>query len=262
MKIIIFSMLLLLVCLPLSLADIYITEVMHSPDTMSDSDGEWIEVYNDGVVSVDLSNWTIDGSAFDDVTIDPESYVVIARELEDGTDEDTDSFQSQWGTDILAVDGSFSLTQEDTIVLTNGIYTENVSYNKSFGGTGGQSITRSSLTEWEAQAPSPGNGSFSTTDGGLMFYVIVKNSAPTIVSVEIEDDSSAEGFQVMPNVDGEENVSISVVVNDSNGFSDVSSVTVVVNNETYSLSFVSNDSSNVATYEGSFTMDLSDLAGE
>ena len=93
MKKIILSLLFLLLFPAFVSADIYITEIMHSP-SISDPDGEWIEIYNSGDTVVNLSNYTIDGNDFDDITIQPDEYIIVARELLDGNDEDTDSFES------------------------------------------------------------------------------------------------------------------------------------------------------------------------
>ncbi|MBW2963407.1 lamin tail domain-containing protein [Candidatus Woesearchaeota archaeon] len=111
----------LLVCANLALA-IRVNEVMYNPSTEqgSDTNLEWIELYNENGEVVDLSNWTIDGNNFDDVNISAGSYLVVARNLA--------SFQSYYGNSILAVDGSFILSNDgDTIDLSDG--TENWQYN-------------------------------------------------------------------------------------------------------------------------------------
>ncbi len=269
MKYLVIGIAVLLLSFQLAAADVYITEIMHSP-SMTDNDGEWIEIYNDGD-EVDLSNWTLDGNDFDDTTLGSGEYLVIARELVDGDDEDTDSFQSNRGESINAVDGSFSLTGEDTVTLTNGEETEEVSYNSSFGGSGGRSIVRVSLTEWEEGEVdgTPGEGSFSleseenVSEGEVVVYISVENSGPEILWLNITtDDSSEDGVQVMPNVEMEKEVSVEVLVNDTNGFEDVEEVVLSVNNQTYNLSFTENVSEDSALYSGEFVMEYYDLAGD
>ena len=148
--------------IPMVTANIYITEVMHSPTQVSDSDGEWLELYNDGATAVDLSAWIIDGKAIGNVSIAPATYLVFARELLDSSDTDTESFESYWGNNngiwdesFAAIEVSLSLKEEDTIVLTDGVSTEEFSYNKSYGGKGGKTIERISLLEWQ-QGPVDG----------------------------------------------------------------------------------------------------------
>ena len=272
MKYLVLGTVVLLLSFQFATANMYITEIMPSP-TITDNDGEWIEIYNAGDEEVNLSNWTLDGNDFDDTVLGSKEYLVIARELVDGDDEDTDSFQSYWGEDINAVDGSFSLTSEDTVTLTNGEYTEEVSYDSSWGGSNGRSIERLSLTEWEEGDVdgSPGEGSFllvsvteeNSSEGDVVVYITVENSAPQIVWLNITtDDSSAEGVQVMPNVEMEKEVSVEVLVNDTNGFEDVEEVTVNVNNKTYNLTFSENVSEDSAIFSGEFAMDYYDLAGD
>lgn len=273
MKKILLSLVLLILGTPLVAANIYVTEIMHSPN-ISDNDGEWIELYNDGADAVNLSNWTVNSNNFDDVTIQPGQYLVVARELIDGTDTDTESFEAHWGNNngiwdesFAAVDGSFTLTNNGTITVTNGIMNEEVNYNSSIGGNNGQSIERVSLTEWK-EGPldgTPGNGNFtatSTKGNEVILDLTVSNSAPEIVLVNITtDDSSAPGVQVMPNIGLEKNVVFDVFVNDSNGYGDVSSVVAFVNNQSFNLSFARNISTSIAQYTGSFSMAPSDLAG-
>jgi len=273
MRAILWSLVLLLVGTPFVSANIYVTEIMHSP-SISDNDGEWIEIYNDGIDPVNLNNWTVNGNAFDYTTIEAGQYLVIARELIDGTDTDTESFESHWGNNngiwdesFAAVDGSFTLTNNGTITVTNGIINEEVNYNSSFGGAGGKSIERVSLTEWKDGLidGTPGNGNFTATatkGNEVILDLTVSNSAPEIVLVNImTDDSSAPGVQVMPNIGLEKNVVFEVFVNDSNGYRDVSSVVAFVNNQSFNLSFARNISTSVAQYTGSFSMAPSDLAG-
>ena len=232
---------------------------MHSPD-ISDPDGEWIELYNSGNEAVNLSDYTLDGSNFDDITIEPDEYVIIARELLDGEDEDTDSFESYWGNNngiwdepYQGADGSFSLTPEDTIIL-NGTYSEIISYNESFGGDGGNSIQRLSLTEWEEGPATPGNGIFTTTepsDGEVEIHLTVANSPPNLTGITfLTDDSLDEGVQVLPNIDLPKEINLNIDYEDHEG--DVDQIFLEVNNNTYNFT-----SSNL-----SFEMQTYDLAQE
>lgn len=65
--------------------DIVITEIMQNPSAVSDTNGEWIEVYNKGSQSVDLNGWTIRDDGSDSHTINgsvvvaPGNYVVLGR---------------------------------------------------------------------------------------------------------------------------------------------------------------------------------------
>ena len=50
--------------------DVVINEVMSDPDAVSDSLGEWIELYNPGSGDVTVTGWTVGGLTGGDVTID------------------------------------------------------------------------------------------------------------------------------------------------------------------------------------------------
>ena len=63
MKKIILTLLGIILFVQVASANIYITEIMHSP-LISHSDGEWIELYNSGSREVNLNDYTIDNSSY------------------------------------------------------------------------------------------------------------------------------------------------------------------------------------------------------
>ena len=128
-------------------ADVVITEVMYNPDRCSDSDCEWVELWNNGSEETNLSGFELDGKkirettgSVEDIIIAPDSYVVFADELLD-SDGDNESFEiffgngdgfwdekdrEELGEKVIAYDFSLSLTNtEDQVILFNG--TDNVS---------------------------------------------------------------------------------------------------------------------------------------
>jgi len=68
-------------------ADIVINEVMQNPYVLSDTDGEWFEVYNAGTNDVDMNGWYIMDADYDTTVIDnggplvihPGEYKVLGR---------------------------------------------------------------------------------------------------------------------------------------------------------------------------------------
>lgn len=68
-----------------SVSQLWITEIMMNPGVVSDTLGEWIELYNPNSFPVDLLNWVLadDGSDYHiietSLIIQPGSYVVLAR---------------------------------------------------------------------------------------------------------------------------------------------------------------------------------------
>lgn len=268
------GVIMLLLFFPLVTANLYITEVMHSPTQVSDSEGEWIEIYNDADQNIDLNSWTLDGKVIANSSITAKSYLILARELIDSTDLDTESFEFYWGNNNLLWDENFSarevsmsLKEEDTIVLTNGINTETVSYNKSLGGKEGKTIERMSLTEWQ-QGPvdgTPGLSNFSTQQNSgneIYLFVDILNNIPEILRINLTDDLAQEGIQILPLLEGERIVQVEVLVNDSDGFADIQEVSYIWNNETKNLSFERNLSATTGLYSANLALSSSLLAGK
>ncbi len=54
---------------PQTVAEIVINEIMQNPSAVSDSSGEWLELYNPGSSDVDINGWTIADNDFDSHTI-------------------------------------------------------------------------------------------------------------------------------------------------------------------------------------------------
>lgn len=261
MKKIIYGLVLLFVMQAVA-ADVLITEVMHSPtETLSDTDGEWVELYNSGSESVDLADYKLDGYNFDDAVIESGEYIVVARELMDGDDEDNESFECAfgncnglWDEAYTGLDGYFSLSAEDTVVLSTaeGVIDE-VTYNSSE-----KCLERVSMFSWEESVGTPGEGYFSVENGsseGLEVFVNVRNSLPEILGVTfLEDDSSEEGIQVLPNVESSKEVSVQVEVTDVND--DLQNVSVSVLGREYNLSLNGTGSFYMNYYDSSGMYDL------
>lgn len=255
--------------LPWVQADVYITEIMHSPTDISDTEGEWMELYNSGTASVDLSTWTIDSKAFENVTIGPKQYIVVARELLDGDDTDNESFEAFWGNNngvwdepFVAVQGALSLKEEDTIVLTDGTSIETVAYDSSFGGTNGKTIERFSRTEWQEGNGTPGTGTFFAGEieiDTIEVVLIVEERLLQIVSVNVTDESTKPGFQVVPVIGGEKSVVIQVSVNHSTDR--LPTVAASVDNETIQLDLETRFSPTSTMFNGTFVLSSTDMAG-
>ena len=195
-------------------ANVVITEIMYNPTQGSDTDLEWIEIYNNGNAPVDLASWTFDGSNFDDITINPKEYIVIARELIDGTDEDIESFAAFYGNNdgiwesndgFRAVDGSMSLTNDNFLVLSSGSYTDSVNYSNSWGGNGnGKSIYKidyslpNTKENWAESIFDFGTPGKNKNNNGILVTLQVIGSSTEITSIDLPDDSSNNGYQILP----------------------------------------------------------------
>ena len=111
--------------------NIIITEIMQNPDSTSDSNGEWLELYNATNNSVDINGWTIKDNGSNShtitnggpLTIAPYGYMIL------GIKKDT-SINGNVAVDYQY--NSFSLgNSDDEVILTlnNGTTVDSVAYD-------------------------------------------------------------------------------------------------------------------------------------
>jgi len=161
-------LLFLVLCCISSASAIQISEIMYNPGQCDDYDCEWVELYNDENLTINLSGWTIANKSFDNVNISVGEYLIIARELIDGTDADNESFEAFWGNNdrvwnsldgnYTAVDGNFSLINGNNIIYLNdsgGVPIANATYDTS--AANGDNNTWQLVNEnWCGGSPTPG----------------------------------------------------------------------------------------------------------
>lgn len=258
--------------------EIVLTEVMYDPVKASDTDLEWIEIYNNGTEKVNLSSWKIDGNNFDDFAILPGEFVVIARELIDGSDIDNDSFESIYGNNdgkwdqldgnYRAFDGDFSLTNEDRINLTGSEYLEFLEYNSTFGGNGnGHSIEKlnvnagNSFDNWAESKSLDGTPGYGNVDkegtNKLDVSVEVKGSSLNLKLLNMSDDLEDNGIQIRPRIENR-SILLNLEVNSS---TEISQVSAELNGNKFKLtkSYDVNNFSKV--YSGNVFMNFFDKPG-
>ena len=91
--------------------DLLITEIMYNPAALSDTEGEWFEVYNHSADTIDLQNLMLgrDDSNWhaiaESVMISPGEYIVLAR-----TEEATEEWDYIYGSDLSLTNSSGVLT--------------------------------------------------------------------------------------------------------------------------------------------------------
>ena len=144
-------------------ASVSITEVMYDLKG-SDTDREWVEIYNDGSEDVNLTDWRfaeIEAGKQHTFLAYPESgdtilqagaYAVVA--------DKPDMFLADWpGFSGKIFDSSFSLKQGgETLSVRNpdGVDVDTVSYDPAVGGGGDGTSLQKSDGQWIAALPTPG----------------------------------------------------------------------------------------------------------
>ena len=272
MKLLQFVLVLFLVMSAAS-ADVVISEIMYDPTQGSDTDLEWIEIHNNGSTAVDVSSWTFDGSNFDDVTINPNEYIVIARELIDGTDNDTESFEAYYGNNdgvwdandgnYRVVDGTMSLLSGDYIVLTDGSYADAINYSASWGGNGnGKSIHKIDLNganvqeNWAESIFDGGTPGKNKNNNGVLISLNVMGLPKNITSVSLPDDLTEIGYQIIPSAGLARPIPITVEIDASstlNVYAELNNTKIQLN-ETFS-------NGTIKTFSGNLQMQFYDAPG-
>jgi len=154
-------------------ADIFINEIMYNPASSQaggDASGEWIELFNNGTLIVNLTGWKINDDTFDPINISPGEHIVIAERLVAGVGQN--SFEAYWGNNDTVWNASdgFNATDStifsfndnaDTINLINssGDIIDQLVYDDSSGGdNNGKTLVlyKGSFTESGLENGTPG----------------------------------------------------------------------------------------------------------
>ena len=145
---------------------VIINEIMYDLEG-SDDGREWIEIFNAGQSSVDLTNWKFYENETNhklelkqgSILLPPNGYAIIA--------DDPDKFLSDWPSySGILFDSTFSLsnTGENIAIKNDTLLIDQVAYDSSLGANGdGKSLQRIS-SDWIAALPTPGAENQSQSD--------------------------------------------------------------------------------------------------
>jgi cysteine-rich repeat protein len=133
--------------------EIIITEIMYDPQAVSDSSGEWFEIYNTTDHSININGWIIRDSGNNyhvinkagGLLIGAKSYFVLGNNSDSGTNG---------GADVGYKYGNFTLsnTVDDIFIYWNGVEIDYVKYdNLNFPKATGASLNLSK-TKFDADA--------------------------------------------------------------------------------------------------------------
>jgi len=163
---------------------ISITEIMPDPSMVSDSYGEWFEIFNSTDTSININGWVIKdldddyhiiGSEGLDVIIEPGEYFVMARNDDQGLNG---------GISVGYRYSNFTLSNDDEVILTDssGTILDQVHYTSSWTYESGVSMEThdteldNNLHEnWFASAVQYGNGDYGTPGRDWQSLDVSKN---------------------------------------------------------------------------------------
>lgn len=150
----------------ISSADISITEIMYDVEG-SDTDTEWVEVYNSGDQTINLPQWHFfendvhHGLFIDDVgDLAPGEYAIIAT--------NPDVFSQKYYENVMLLKSSFSLNNSgESLGISdpdkNIVFS--ISYSSEDGASGDGNSLQYISGSWESQSPTPGASyTYSATD--------------------------------------------------------------------------------------------------
>ena len=152
--------------------NIVVTEVMVNPSAVSDTYGEWFEIYNNDTISIDLAGWRIADSEDDlhelqtvsiEFYIIPGDYLVLGRNADSAENGGYNADYEYWGFQLSnSSDEIFLIDDEGRIV-------DEIEYTSSFPFSSGASMYLRNVefdnavdTSWAMSETPFGDGDYGT----------------------------------------------------------------------------------------------------
>ncbi|MCK4979270.1 MAG: lamin tail domain-containing protein, partial [Candidatus Delongbacteria bacterium] len=193
--------------------DVVINEVLYDPDG-ADTGYEWIELYNNSSLTLNLQDWTIEKAGasfglvftFPDINIEPNSFLLIGEEFVPDTDL----------TSSLAFQNGGSESDGIRLTSANGLYTDTILYDspntnelpddvsnpgENFAPDvdGGNTLARKHDGEdsnnceidfFECEVPTPGEANFYPIDLAIYNLEIYENGGEYWLQIVVENLST------------------------------------------------------------------------
>ncbi len=176
-----------------SFAQVVITEIMYDIEG-SDTDREWVEIYNSGASPVDLKDWKFnDGSnhvlneppkngGAGSFALSPGAYAIFASNAE--------QFKTEHTTSVSVIDTVMSLGQQDdrtytiSLVRREGGVEDSVSYTTALGAKGDGKSLQKTNGNWIAALPTTGSA-----NGEILIGETLQTNEVTTTSVQTNENS-------------------------------------------------------------------------
>ncbi|MBW2970556.1 lamin tail domain-containing protein [Candidatus Woesearchaeota archaeon] len=261
----------LLAVLPVVSAQVMITEVMYNPTT-SESDTEYVELYNQGSEAVDIGGWYLNTTSVQ-MSLPEGTTIGVNKSFLIADEDDNGNWPANWPQPDYALE-EITLGNTDSgvqLVDNNGGVVDVVGWGSPEAAlyetqpcadvAEGNSLTRiqvdgayvdtdNNILDFEEQAPNPqSSSSFQQSANEIVLQAEVFGMPPNVDSITITpDDSTDLGVQVMPQAGAEKLVTIEAQVTDEDD--NVESVSAFVNGVSYPMEFVSALDAATADYKG------------
>ena len=267
------------------LAEVLITEVLYDPAT-SESDTEFVELYNTGDTAADISGWKLNTTSVqaaipDGTEIAPGSYYLIADI--DGSA----SWPADWPAPDLA--DEITLTNTDSGIrlqdaqgnlidalgwgnpaesLYLGTSASHVPEGESLARKQQSSVfiqTRNNSNDFLAALPTPKSSRASDPlepRQELTISASVSGNKPSLESFTIiQDDKTDDGIQILPLAGKTRNLTIQAAVSDQDGIEDIASVKISAKGATIPLGEKTSLNTTSSLYEATLSMAFYDAPG-
>jgi len=123
---------------------VQITEIMQNPSAVSDSDGEYVELYNSTASDISIGGWTLNGQSIGSVTVPARGFAVLCRNSDANQNGGVAACDDELSFNLLGDDS-------DTVTLADGsgVTIDQVNYDVGSGwpDPSGESIIFTALSE-------------------------------------------------------------------------------------------------------------------
>jgi hypothetical protein len=264
-------------------AQVIITEALYDPST-SESDTEFVELYNTGDSAVDISGWSLNTTTQQALLpqgtiIKPGSYFLIA-DIDNSGVWPTDWPTPDYAEEITLPNSNSGVKLIDSSANTIDVVGWGNPVASLYLGTPhphvkeGESIARKQLdsifsqtsnnsNDFLAALPSPKNSHASDEPTQeIIIHASVQGNAPKIDRLMLtQDDSSANGIQIMPMPGKPKKIILQAIVSDEDGSADVVSVRARLTQKDFSLSSTVPINTTASTYTGNISLEFYDAPG-
>ena len=169
--------------------DVVINEIMYAPsDAFGGTYNEWVELYNNDTVEVNITGWAIDGTTIPAVTMQPGDYAIIAK-------NDTKFADCYPDVMCTVVKATISLRNDGEVINLNDS-SESVIDDADFTGCADLALKNNKTLElnavggWEASLVDGGTpcAENSVLDEGSSTLALAVSADPASVTVDAQTD--------------------------------------------------------------------------